>query len=220
MANMETQAVEKKRIYELLTEHTGKVSFSQATQDLFVEEMLQGKQGGVYLEIGGGHPSHSNNTFLLERNHNWSGFSIELDSELVKVYNAARKNKAIEADATSFNYLELFLEKELSTQIDYLSIDIDPPEYTYSALLKIPHHQYRFSVITFEHDRYSSGDKIMHLSRDYLSKLGYQLVVSNLKTFGHDYEDWWVDPNAVSASVWGRFHRNDIEFADLWMKYT
>jgi hypothetical protein len=215
---MEIKSVEKKRIYELLTEHTGKASFAQATQDLFVEEMLQGKKEGVYLEIGGGHPSDSNNTLLLEQKHNWSGFSIELDRRLIKIYNSVRKNKAIEADATCFNYLELFSEKRLDTQIDYLSIDIDPPEYTYSALLKIPHHKYRFSVITFEHDRYSSGDKIMHLSRDFLSKLGYQLVVSNLKTFGNDYEDWWVDPNAVSATIWGRFHCNNIEFADLWME--
>lgn len=215
---MEVKSVEKKKIYELLAEHTGKASFAQATQDLFVEEMLQGKKEGVYLEIGGGHPSDSNNTLLLEQKHNWSGFSIELDRRLIKIYNAVRKNKAIEADATCFNYLELFSEKRLDTQIDYLSIDIDPPEYTYSALLKIPHHKYRFSVITFEHDRYSNGDKIMHLSRDFLSKLGYQLVVSNLKTFGHDYEDWWVDPKAVSATIWGKFHCNNIEFADLWMK--
>ena len=60
-----------------------------------------------------------------------------------------------------------------------------------------PHKEYRFSVITFEHDRYRWGDSVMEF-RKFLRNMGYELVVSNLNVFGRDFEDWWIDPIVVN----------------------
>ena len=43
-------------------------NYSQALQDIFVLTMLNGKQNGTYVEIGGAHPTNINNTFFLRKN--------------------------------------------------------------------------------------------------------------------------------------------------------
>lgn len=53
-------------------------SNSQAGQDLFVVAMSQGKKNGIFLEIGANHCKIENNTYLLEKTFQWSGWSIDL----------------------------------------------------------------------------------------------------------------------------------------------
>ena len=53
-------------------------SYSQIGQDLFVVAMTRGKCEGSFLEIGAGHPTQGNNTYLLETEYGWSGVSIEM----------------------------------------------------------------------------------------------------------------------------------------------
>lgn len=207
----------KKIVYQLIRKCINGDFYSQATQDLFAIAMQSKKKNGFYLEVGGGHPSDSNDTFLLETEYQWSGCSLEYNEDLIELYNRHRKNKAIHADATCFDYEKKLTSMSAPKQIDYLSIDIDPANNTYKALLAIPHQTYRFSVITFEHDRYQSGDKYMDLARSFLKSLGYQLVVSNVNVFGKDFEDWWVDPTVISSDKWLPFKHENIEFAKLWI---
>jgi len=190
--------------------------FSQAGQDLFVLEMLRHKKNGYYCEVGGNHPFESNNTFLLENDYSWKGVSIEYDAELTQNYNKERHNLCIQADATSFNYFNYFTQNNFPKQIDYLSLDIDPAENTYKALKQIPFEHFKFSVITYEHDKYSSGEKYMNLSREFILSLGYKMVVSNVKVFGRDFEDWYVDKDIVSNEIWNLFESKDIEFKDIF----
>ena len=190
--------------------------FSQAGQDLFVLEMLNYKRSGFYCEVGGNHPFDSNNTYLLEKDYEWTGFSIEFEDELVKKFNKERKNICINSDATTFNYLEYFKLNSYPSQIVYLSLDIDPAENTYKALKQIPFEDYRFSVITYEHDNYSSGAKYMNLSREYLYEKGYKMVIGNIKIFGRDFEDWYIDPNIISKNVWSKFESNNLEFSEVF----
>lgn len=190
----------------------GRKYFSQAGQDLFCLSMLGEKKNGYYIEIGGNDPFESNNTILLEKDYSWKGFSIEFDKSLVLVYNSIRSNLCICSDATIFDYLSELKRLNYPKQIDYLSVDIDPAENTYIALKKCPFNEYRFSVITYEHDLYSSGPKYMDLSRSFLKKNGYQLVAKNVKCFGRTFEDWWVDPNVVKKSTWSQFVCEDTEF--------
>ncbi|MDA9285245.1 FkbM family methyltransferase [Pseudomonadales bacterium] len=195
----------------------GEKYFSQACQDLFVVEMLDHKHGGCYIEIGGSDPCASNNTFLLEKTLGWTGFSIEYDPSLAKVYNEHRENMCFAADAITFDYAKQIEILKLPQQIDYLSVDIDPAENTFAALQKFPFDHYRCSVITYEHDLYASGPEFMELSRKFLIERGYQLVVSNVRSFGRDFEDWWVDPNIVPESIWGKYKDSEIEFDQIFL---
>jgi len=208
----------KRLVYDLLRRLLDTPFYSQATQDIFVTKILSEKKQGFFLEVGGGHPFDSNNTYLLESGYDWNGLSLEFDKSLVELYNSTRRTRAILADATCYDYQSRLASMNAPKQIDYLSIDIDPAENTYKALLKIPHNLYRFSVITYEHDRYQIGDEFMELSRSFLKNLGYQLVVSNLRVFGKDFEDWWIDSSAISPEVWSAFKQDGIEFSSLWLQ--
>jgi hypothetical protein len=120
------------------------ISFSQAHQDLFVRYMLSFKKNGHYLEIGAAEPKQSNNSYVLERDLNWKGVSLELDPDLACIFNSVRKNPCVIADAITFNYHHYFMGNCFPKQIDYLSLDIDPASNTYNALKNLQHNKYIF----------------------------------------------------------------------------
>ena len=177
-------------------------NWSQSMQDIFVMSMLDGKRNGVYVEIGADQPRVISNTYLLEKDFDWSGISFELDADKVAFFNTIRKNKCLCEDATLYNYKSLFEELNYPKQIDYLQLDIDPAEGTLRALKALPLDDYRFSVITYETDVYSSGADIQDEQIEILESHGYQLVAKNVKCEGNPYEDWWIDPAIVSEDVW------------------
>ena len=177
-------------------------NWSQSMQDIFVMSMLDGKRNGVYVEIGADQPRVISNTYLLEKDFDWSGISFELDADKVAFFNTIRENKCLCEDATLYNYKSLFEELNYPKQIDYLQLDIDPAEGTLRALKALPLDDYRFSVITYETDVYSSGADIQDEQIEILESHGYQLVAKNVKCEGNPYEDWWVDPAIVSEDVW------------------
>ena len=177
-------------------------NWSQSMQDIFVMSMLDGKRNGVYVEIGADQPRVISNTYLLEKDFDWSGISFELDADKVAFFNTIRKNKCLCEDATLYNYKSLFEELNYPKQIDYLQLDIDPAEGTLRALKALPLDDYRFSVITYETDVYSSGADIQDEQIQILESHGYQLVAKNVKCEGNPYEDWWIDPAIVSENVW------------------
>jgi hypothetical protein len=173
-------------------------SYSQIGQDLFVKRILQEKRNGLFFDIGGGFPIEINNTYLLEREYNWTGISIDLESKYSSQWKqSGRSSTFLIQDAITANYSQLFksLTSSLNTnRIDYLSIDLEPPINTLLALKQIPFNEYKFTVITFEHDLYRKdpghdlGEQyILWESRDIFVKNGYGLVFSNKQ------EDWWVD---------------------------
>ena len=177
-------------------------NWSQSMQDMFVLSMLDGKRNGIYVEIGADQPRVISNTYLLEKDFDWSGISFELDSDKVAFFNTIRKNKCLCEDATLYDYKSLFEERSYPKQIDYLQLDIDPAEGTLRALKTLPLDDYRFSVITYETDVYSSGADIQDEQIEILESHGYQLVAKNVKCEGNPYEDWWIDPAIVSENIW------------------
>ena len=177
-------------------------NWSQSMQDMFVLSMLDGKRNGVYVEIGADQPRVISNTYLLEKDFDWSGISFELDADKVAFFNTIRKNKCLCEDATLYDYKSIFEERNYPKQIDYLQLDIDPAEGTLRALKALPLDNYRFSVITYETDVYSSGADIQDEQIEILESHGYQLVAKNVKCEGNPYEDWWVDPAIVSEDIW------------------
>lgn len=180
-------------------------SCSQASQDRFVYVMLYeflGKSDeGYYLEIGAGHPSYGNNSYILEKTLGWKGVSIDISDEYQKAWSYARTNPLFIEDAIQSNYL--YLLRSFPKTIDYLSLDIDS---SYDVVLqKIPFHEHIFKIITIEHDFYRFGELYRKKEREILSSLGYYLLCPDVSVFfnGADsvFEDWWIHPSAFSDDM-------------------
>ena len=190
-------------------------NYSQSMQDMFVLSILNGKKNGVYVEIGADKPRVINNSYLLESQYDWTGVSFEIESDKVEYFNSIRKNECICADATKFDYKNLFDERKYPKQIDYLQLDCDPPQITLECLKKLPLEEYRFSVITFETDLYAGGQEVQKEHWEMLSSLGYQRVVKNVRNEGNPYEDWWIDPLVIDEDVWKQFVNENVEFSEV-----
>jgi hypothetical protein len=173
-------------------------TYSQIRQDLFVKRILQEKNNGLFLDIGGAWPTYLNNTYLLEKNYNWTGASIELEPVYKSQWEeSGRKSKFFVQDALTADYDKIItdlLTENNKDRIDYLSVDLEPPIITLEALRKVPLSKFRFSVITFEHDMYRQDPGhnegqlyILKESRALLYNNDYRLVFANMQ------EDWWVD---------------------------
>ena len=176
------------------------LSYSLSGQDLFVVYSTDSSSTPKsYLEIGAGHPSRINNTFLLETLHNWSGISIDYDQVVSEKFNESRKNPCLNLDATKIDYKKLLKFHKMSKIIDYLSLDIDPAHQTLKVLLNLPLETFHFRIITFEHDSYQNGMLIKLISRWFLENHGYICVNKNVKAKGFGkYEDWWIHPDYIS----------------------
>lgn len=175
-------------------------------QEKFVIDILDSKENGTYVELGAFHSTDGSNTFYLENDYNWSGVSFEIINERRAEFLENRKNPCF-GDALGFNYVKYFEENNFPRQIDYLQVDIDagyeqngrPVGSAYTSfwgLISLPLTQYRFSVITFEHDAnmYFKNASIRDMQRELLDSLGYTLVARTI------HEDWWVDPNIIRIS--------------------
>jgi hypothetical protein len=178
-------------------------NYSQSFQDLFVLTATNGKHNGLYLEIGAQEPFYQNNTALLETKFGWDGISIEIKEDLCKMFSEQRKNKIICADATKVDYLNILNEFDKGTIFDYLQLDCEPSEVTYKILLKIPFDQYKFALITYEHDHYVDlTNSYRNKSREYLKSKGYEILVPNISPNEcSPFEDWWYHPDLIDSSI-------------------
>ncbi len=171
-------------------------TYSQIKQDLFVIEKTNGLKNGLFVDIAAGHPTSINNTFLLESEYSWDGISVEIDSSFNGEWKA-RNSKYINADAFSINYkseFDLLLKKYniKNKKMNYLSLDLEPPELTNKLLHFLPLQEYKFDVITYEHDLYRVGDIFKNDARKYLESIGYKLERDNVSNNGNPFEDWYV----------------------------
>ena len=173
---------------------------SQCFQDMFTLMMLNGKENGTYLEIGSGDPFYGNNTALLETKYNWKGISIDFNKQSIDMFNKVRKNVSYCLDATKANYKSLLSEITDDRFIDYLQIDCDPATTSYNILQKIPFNEYKFAVITFEHDAYINNDNVKQSSRKLLTSYGYKMVAGDVAPDRYsNFEDWWMHPDLIDS---------------------
>jgi len=184
-----------------------------SSQEKFVIEIFNGKKNGVYVELGAFDSKLGSNTFYLESDYDWSGVSFEVLEDRKLEFQANRKNPCF-GDALEFNYISYFENNNFPKQIDYLQVDIDagyqhngrPFGNHYLSLLgliSLPLTQYRFSIITFEHDAnmYFRNSAIRDAQREILDSLGYALVVRE------KHEDWWVDPAVFPINDFRKYLR-------------
>lgn len=178
-------------------------SQSQAGQESFVLSALDFKRDGSFVEVGSWHPRQDSNTHLLEKKYGWRGIAFEIDRGFAKLYNSRRKSHCFCTDATKVDFRSIFHASGMPKTIDYLQLDIEPAENTLSALRRIPFDEFRFSVITFEHDLYRDAEnlKVQEQAFELLNAEGYVRVVQNVKYRGMPFEDWYVDPMTVTKNL-------------------
>jgi hypothetical protein len=174
-------------------------NYSEAYQDMFALLVTKGKRNGTYVEIGSGHPTYGNNSYLLEKDFGWTGLSIDINEEFIKQHSEQRKHTAILKDATTINYTNYFKSLGFDDKIDYLQIDVDPADVSLRVLYAIPFETYKFSVITFEHDHYTDPkSNVREKARKFLESFGYVLIVSNISPDDNrPYEDWFVHQDVL-----------------------
>ncbi len=189
----------KKLLRPFAGSDTIQYNYGQSDQDIWVLSMLDGLHNGTYLEIGAGWPEHISNTALLELNFNWRGVSLDYQDVYPDMWQAAGRKSFVKGNGQTIDF-DLLLSN-MPSVIDYLSVDCDPGWVSFEILQRISWDQYKFRLITFEHDCYTEGPTIKNASREFLWSQGYQLVVNNISEDGiaKDYEDWWAHTDLVDA---------------------
>ena len=66
-----------------------KKSYSMEKEDLEIAKILNNIKNGFYVDVGGYHPLHRNNTYLLYKK-NWRGINIDLSKFSIDLFNFAR----------------------------------------------------------------------------------------------------------------------------------
>jgi len=179
-------------------------SYSQNNQDNLVLEYLNNKTQGFFLDIGCCYPKTINNTYLLEKEFGWDGISIDIHDFIEpngETWDNLRKSKRIIKDALQIDYLELLKENNAPKTINFLSMDLEPPDLTLECLSKIPFDEYTFNAILFEIDdeREPNFEHRKKESRKRLQSKGYVLlgniggqddfyVHQSLKEINHDID--------------------------------
>ena len=193
--------------------------FSQSGQDQFAYNISG--SNGTYLEIGAHDPVINSNTFNLEVKCNWNGISIEYDKSFQMSWgdNKLRKNNVVWDDAFNINYSSLIKQRELPNRLNYLSCDIEPAENTFNILKKIISSKLNFDFISFEHDKYSIGNKYEDLSIEYLKNYNYKVAVKDVYSRNKRYkiyETWFVnndiDFEEMDYSVWKKEYYKSSKF--------
>ena len=194
-------------------------SQSQANQDNFVLKILEYPKSGYFIDIGCNKPIVGNNTKLLE-DFGWNGLAFDLIE--YENFSSIRKCKFIEGDCTKYDYNFIFKLENVPSIIEYLSLDID--EQSTTVLKKISLDNFKFKVITIEHDFYIHGDKYQKEQREILYSFGYDLICSNVATYDIDanhvhFEDWWINPNYVNISKYEHIRCDKILHNEIINKF-
>jgi len=102
-----------------------------------------------------------------------------------------------------------------TTSIDYLSLDLEPPDVTLECLKTIPFDRVRLSVITFEHDAYRVGENVRTPSREIFESNGYIRICSDVSVNGYVFEDWYCDPDQVAPERIEAIKTKDREWKEV-----
>jgi hypothetical protein len=179
--------------------------YSDAKQDQFVANILNFKKDGYCVDIGSCHSIISNNTYYFQ-SLGWTSISVEIESGYNDSYSTRKQGVHLNENALEIDYKSVFEEYVFPKSIDYLSLDVDT--VSLNVLRVLPLDEYRFKVITIEHDGYLYGDKYREQQRGLLQSHGYLLLCSNVyvEQPGYEgkefpFEDWWIDPSEFSEEL-------------------
>ena len=166
--------------------------YGQIGQDKFVVDVLKGKRHGTFLDVGCHEARNLSNTWYLEKELGWRGIAVDCDPAWMGQWAAERPGSVfVLGDACRMDYPELLAAQHLSQPVDYLSLDLEPPEATWRCLQYIMGQGVRFNVVTFETDFYryqASRDP----SRELMASLGYDLVCPGVHGMFGEQDDFYV----------------------------
>ena len=196
---------------EIINNDINVKTYSQASQDIFVINLLQHKQNGYFVEIGTNDPIVGNNTYLLEKDYGFKGLLVEYEKSYETSYKEHRPNSIyVINDARKINYKKILDDNKFPQNIDYLQIYLDVDnKSTLDTLLLLNNtvfDSYKFATITFEHDYYR-GDffNTRQISREIFKNRGYLLVCPDVctdqgcvGTGWQPFEDWYIHPDLVN----------------------
>tara|TARA_Y100001937_G_scaffold71079_1_gene96737 strand:- start:219 stop:848 length:630 start_codon:yes stop_codon:yes gene_type:complete len=175
--------------------------YSQIGQDEWVVTMSESKKNGYFLDIGAAHPTDISNSYYVEKELGWKGVCIDLgvshyafhsnnqinsDEQYMDMWKQKRSSPLYITDALQVDFDKLYEDNFPTKRLDYLSIDLSPPNVSLEFLLGFPIKKYSFDYITFETDWYSDKST-REPSRDFLLGHGYRLAVTG------EQEDWYVN---------------------------
>lgn len=189
---------------------------AEAKVDRFVYGLCG--ENGTYIEIGACGPVQRNNTYSLE-GYGWRGFGLELDIKHKQSWaDSKRINPVYWANAIEFDYVAAAKEQGLPNRINFLQVDIEPPENTFSALKQVINQGLAFDFISFEHDKYCHTNDIDETVTNWLKQHGYKVAVYNVCSqrkrnpgvWSH-IETWYVNED---------INFDSIDFFDWIRKYN
>jgi len=112
-------------------------SFSQEGEDIILNQILNDKKSGFYIDIGAHHPVRFSNTYLFYLK-GWRGLNIEADNSKIKFFNFFRKRdhniNALVSTKNSIEKYYRFKESALNGILDNKRLEelklkgIDPIE--------------------------------------------------------------------------------------------
>jgi len=186
---------------------------SQAGQDKWVHDIIGDK--GFFVDIGAYDGVQTSNTYALEY-LGWKGICVEAE---VNAYNKCireRTNVSVNKAVTNYKGIAMFagdrIGGEISVKcdtlqgilrdytapsvIDYLSMDIEGHEFT--VLNAFPFDEFRFKLMTIEHNLYCDGPTNKDALYELLTRNGYIRVVEDAPCldptpawYMQPYEDWY-----------------------------
>ena len=174
---------------------------SQMAQDRFVAGCLAQKHGGTFVDIGAGDPEDISNTVALERSFGWAGLLCDIEHFDALLKRRDPKNivlrDAIQPSREEWgaHFQQLV---DCDDFIDFLSLDLEPPDLTVEVLLNLPLNDYKFRIACVEHDAYRGGlgDLRRDLIRSYMGWHRYQIVARVGPNGCGAAEDWFVHEDA------------------------
>ena len=125
------------------------------------------------------------------------------NDDLNKIVDVVKNHRKTLAMATKLNLSDL-LEHEMINQIDFLQVDLSPPETTFEVLKNFPFDKITPRIVAFEHDAYADGDSVRDQSRHFMKGRGFKPLALDVLIKGKSFEDWWLDAD-LATSIKERF---------------
>jgi len=96
---------------------------------------------------------------------------------------------------------------------DYISLDVD--SVNIDVIKNFPLDEFEFKIMTFEHDRYNSGDVRKNAMIQALAPYPqYLTLLENAKITGLEWEDWVINQKYFDYLKYSKFIQGSVEVSD------